>query len=488
MKRSNSLNGLINTAKRFEVLSVFGAVLLGTGQPAAAANLYWSANGTTASGTGTWDTTTANHWGTAAGGPYTLAWNNTTHATYIAVLGTVEKSVLTLGSDITCGGIWGQQNSTGSGTINEGAGPYKLTLGASNSRFIAYQAATATRPLNINVVVAGVGKNLILEGPPTTGASPISLNRANTFSGSTSFDGHTNGAVNLTLGHQLALQNSTLTLSAYCNSLIFNSSVAANAFTFGGLAAASAGDGRNIFLKNNAATPAAIVLSVGNNNANTTYAGVLSGSGSLVKIGTGILTLSGTNTYTGATTISNGTLSLTGSLLGGTAISTSGTGILNESAAGVISDAASFTQGSSGTSILSGVNTYTGDTTVSAGKLAFGRSDALSTNNNVVLSGGTLDVGAFSPSLGTLKVTGNATLALGAGEISFLISRDLVWTEGATLTLTGTLGDTTLRFGTSASALTSAQLARITYNSKPVYLDSNGYMQPGTAGTVILLQ
>ena len=45
----------------------------------------------------------------------------------------------------------------------------------------------------------------------------------------------------------------------------------------------------------------------------TTYSGVLSGSGSLTKIGSGTLTLSGANTYTGTTTVSAGTLTVNGS-------------------------------------------------------------------------------------------------------------------------------------------------------------------------------
>lgn len=57
-------------------------------------------------------------------------------------------------------------------------------------------------------------------------------------------------------------------------------------------------------------------LSVGNNNASSTFAGSIrstAGTLALTKLGTGTLTLSGSNSYTGTTTISNGTLAVTGS-------------------------------------------------------------------------------------------------------------------------------------------------------------------------------
>jgi autotransporter-associated beta strand protein len=274
-----------------------------------AANRFWSANGTTASGNGTWNTSTVNRWGTVAAGPYTLAWVN---GVDVAVLGTVAASSLTLGENITCGGITAQANNSGSGNINESASLYTLTLGITgNNVFSGFQSTTAGRPLSINAVIVGAaGANVVLTGPSSTPTqvAAMSLNRANTYVGSTSFSGSSSGAVNLTLGNQLALQNSTLILSAACKNLIFNDTVTANAFTFGGLAATTAGAGRDLALQNDATTPAAVTLSVGNNDANTSYAAVFSGAGSLVKIGSGSLTLSGINTFTGNTTISEGKL------------------------------------------------------------------------------------------------------------------------------------------------------------------------------------
>ena len=134
------------------------------------------------------------------------------------------------------------------------------------------------------------------------GGGILTLTGASPFSGSTTISGGT-----LDLASAFALQNSVVVApTPGVGWLAFDQLVSGNNFTLGGLT----GTG-NISLLNNASTPAAVTLNVGNNNANTTYSGQLSGLGSLTKVGSGELTLTGTNIYAGSTTVSGGTLAVT---------------------------------------------------------------------------------------------------------------------------------------------------------------------------------
>ena len=67
-----------------------------------------------------------------------------------------------------------------------------------------------------------------------------------------------------------------------------------------------------------------ITLTIGD-SGNDTVSGIISGSGALTKAGSGTLTFSANNSYTGITTISAGTLKLTGTLSDSTDVVNSGT-------------------------------------------------------------------------------------------------------------------------------------------------------------------
>lgn len=73
-----------------------------------------------------------------------------------------------------------------------------------------------------------------------------------------------------------------------------------------------------------------------------------------------------------------------------------------------------FTKTGDGVLTLNAPVTYTGITTINLGTLAYGVADALPTNMNVTLAGGTLDVGAFASTLADLDLTVNSTIAGGA--------------------------------------------------------------------------
>jgi len=71
--------------------------------------------------------------------------------------------------------------------------------------------------------------------------------------------------------------------------------------------------GANIALGSN-------TLSLGGLGTSTSYAGTMSGSGSLTKQGAGQLTLTGNNTFTGLTTVEQGALAVNGGLAGGLSV------------------------------------------------------------------------------------------------------------------------------------------------------------------------
>src|SRR5208282_466152 len=129
-----------------------------------------------------------------------------------------------------------------------------------------------------------------------------------------------------------------------------------------------------------------------------TFAGIISGTGAFEQLGSGTTVLTATNTYSGGTTITAGTLQLgngaaSGSIVGDVvdnglfAIDRSDTYTF----AGAISGSGAFEQIGSGTTVLTATNTYTGGTTISAGTLQLGNGAASGS-----IAGDVVDNGVFA--------------------------------------------------------------------------------------------
>ncbi|EJN2876931.1 fibronectin-binding autotransporter adhesin ShdA [Salmonella enterica subsp. enterica serovar Goelzau] len=197
------------------------------------------------------------------------------------------------------------------------------------------------------------------------------------------------------------------------------------------------------------------VLQVGEGELENT----LSGSGSLVKTGTGELTLSGDNTYSGGTTITGGTLTADhADSLGTGAIANSGVLQVGEGELeNTLSGAGSLVKTGTGELTLSGDNSYSGGTTISGGTLTADHAD----------------------SLGSGDIDNSGVLQVGEGELKNTLSGSgsLVKTGTGELTLSGDnsySGATTISDGTLIAANVNALGSGNIDNSGTLMLDANG--------------
>ncbi|WP_445683236.1 fibronectin-binding autotransporter adhesin ShdA [Salmonella enterica] len=161
---------------------------------------------------------------------------------------------------------------------------------------------------------------------------------------------------------------------------------------------------------------------------------ILSGSGSLVKTGTGELTLSGDNTYSGGTTITGGTLTADhADSLGSGDIDNSGVLKVGEGdLENTLSGSGSLVKTGTGELTLSGDNSYSGATTITDGTLIAANVNALGSGN--IDNSGTLILdanGAFE--LANVTTHSGATTALAAG--STLDAGQFTQEDGSTLSI-----------------------------------------------------
>jgi autotransporter-associated beta strand protein len=167
-----------------------------------------------------------------------------------------------------------------------------------------------------------------------------------------------------------------------------------------------------------------------NRNDTVTIANAISGAGGVTQAGSGTTVLTGANTYSGTTTISAGTLQIgdagaTGTLgtgsgtPGSVSIASGSTLAFNRSdtltVANALSGAGTIRQ-DGGTTILTGVNTLTGQTIVNAGTLRIGTGSSIG-SGDLAINGGTLDLNGQTVSTGALSGLGG-TLDLNGGSFT----------------------------------------------------------------------
>jgi autotransporter-associated beta strand protein len=361
--------------------------------------------------------TTPTAWGVASNVSLTANPSANLNNTVINSL-KLANSTVTLNSGqsltLTSGGLL-VPNAGAAATITGGT-----LLGATNLDLIVHEhSAVGTLTIGSAIADNTTGSALTKSGQGT-----LILTGANTYTGPTYINGQTLQGP----GNQNATTPGTPTKFAAGTLQIGNGGSS-------GSISSSSGVTNNANLAFNRSDP-------------ITFGLPISGNGAL-KVLAGNVTLTGNNSYKGATTISAGTLQVgnggTSGSLGNTAsITDNGSLIFNHSDsvsyAGVISGLGSLTQQGTGLLTLGGANTYAGNTVVTAGTLALGAGGSLS-NSPVINVNSAAIFDASAPGGITLNGTVNQGLS-GTGTVK----GNITTTTGSSLNPagTGTIGTLTL--------------------------------------------
>lgn len=438
-------------------------------------------------------------------------------------------------------------------------GPYTLTISGSAGTGINVQTGAGLFTLNANLQFMGSSNTITVNntagavingaifgstGLTKAGTGTLTLGASNTYTGNTVIQ---KGSVVLTAVY--GLPNTTnVTLGTASSATTASLDLHGNSLTVNGIALASGNTGGigNV-ITSSTGSPTFIVDS---SATNSTFAGLLSGSLSLIKDGNGTtLTLLAANTYTGSTTVGAGTLQIGNGNTAGSIANSSGVTVANSgklslvnltgktfalnvtngitgvgtlnfnstatnTVSGNLTDGAvgqlSVTQTGSGVTILTGNDTYTGSTTISAGTLQVGdgTSGHLTGTSGVTISGsGTLainlaDGGTFNRNVSLGAANAQLTgIATGTNTISGLISGTGDFTQagtgttilnntetytGTTSITTGTLEvDGSLASGSVVNIATAGTLSGTgTINGKAT-MTGNGTINFGSAGTIV---
>ncbi len=271
------------------------------------------------------------------------------------------------------------QSLTGPTTINGGT----ILLTGPNAANSGIYASPIT--INGGTLIAGGANSL--QGSSTAGAGTITINAGGTMTTSNGVTAHVRGVVTLA-GGTLA----SATPDATYGSWNFDTNVVVNGGTN-----SSAIPALNVQLTRSGGVVFDVSPGAANGidlNVTGNFANPSGGTGALIKNGSGVMALGGTNTYTGPTIVSNGALIVNGILATGTATivngaALGGSGVIK----GIVTNAGVISPGATATNIgvLTISNSYS---QTSAGTLA-------------IAIGGTNGAGA---GFDQLKISGAATL------------------------------------------------------------------------------
>ncbi|EAM4773938.1 autotransporter outer membrane beta-barrel domain-containing protein [Salmonella enterica] len=338
-----------------------------------------------------------------------------------------------------------------------------------------FNLADADDSFTVNTVLENVDANSGWNGQSLTktGAGTLILNAENTYTGSTTISEGTLIATNVeALGTGNVTDNATLEMNTggdFDNAISGSGQVVKSGDETLTLSGANSYTGGTTISGGTLVASNVEALGTGDITDNATlelntggdFDNVISGSGQVVKSGDKTLTLSGTNTYRGGTTISGGTLVASNvNALGSGDVTDNATLEMNTGGdfANNIGGTGSVVKSGDKTLTLSGANSYTGGTTISGGTLVASNVEAL----------------------GTGDVTDNATLELNTGgdfDNAISGSGQVVKSGDKTLTLSGAnsySGATTISGGTLITTHVNALGTGAIDNRASLLLDASG--------------
>ncbi|MCW1923864.1 autotransporter-associated beta strand repeat-containing protein [Luteolibacter arcticus] len=296
-------------------------------------------------------------------------------------------------------------NSTSIGALN-GGGFITRNSGTGTTATLTVGSGSFSGVIAQNLVGA-IGAVAVTK----TSAGTLTLSGASTYSGATTVSAGTLKAGGPSVGGTSGPfgNGSTVTLADVAGATL---NITGFATDIGSLAGGGT-TGGNVVL-------GAATLTTGRNNASTSYAGVISGTGGLIKIGTGVLTLTGTNSFSGTTSIDAGTLRVNASSALGTSASLrSSSGSASTVFASVDATALTISKGFyqelAGGSITFGDGTGTGNLTFT-GNLERGTG----ATNRTVNVAGTTSV-TFNGNIVNTALSTNATTFLKGGSGTLVI-------------------------------------------------------------------